>query len=266
MTTAPVVTVPVAPRRKRRVWPFVVLAIVVVALLVGARIADGAAKSYARDRIRTQLVSSLGLPASTDVLVDVGSDPILPQALAGSLAAIDVRLSGLSFGELTGTAYVHANDIPLDTSKPTKTVEIDYVVTEANLAALAKNLGGVDVTAVTLEKTEIVAASTVTVLGATVPVSIGLTPSVVDGRLVVTPADVRVAGQTFTAAQLAANPLFGGVARTLLKEQSFCLAQYLPKALTATAVQIANGSLSVSFTGQDVALGGSEFRAKGSCA
>ena len=265
MAIVPVAVSPVAPGRRRRAWVFLVIAAALVVLIVGVIIADAAAKAYARDQIRTQLLSALGLPASTDVLVDVGSDSILFQALSGSLSTVDVRLSDLTFGDLVGTAYVHATSVPIDTHKPVKTLEIDYVVTEANLAALAKNLSGLDVTAVTLEKSEIVAASSITILGATVPVSLGLVPTVADGRLVFTPADIRVGGQTFTAAQLSANPLFGSLARTLLRQQSLCVAQYLPKALTATVVQIANGTLSVGFSGDGTALGGPDFRTKGSC-
>jgi hypothetical protein len=265
VTTAPIEQPAAAPKRRRRVWPFLVIAIVLVVVIVGARVAESAARSYAQDRIRTQLLSSLGLPASTDVLVDFDSGSILLQALSGSLSAVDARVSNLSFGGLSGTAYVHATGVPLDTSKPTKTLEVDYVVTEANLAALGKNLSGVDVTAVTLEKSEIVAASSITVLGAKVPVSLGLTPSVADGRLVFTPTDIRIAGQTFTAEQLRANPLFGSLASGLLTQQSLCVAQYLPKALTPSVVQIANGSLIVSFSGHGAALGGPEFRTKGSC-
>jgi hypothetical protein len=155
--------------------------------------------------------------------------------------------------------------VPLDTSALVGTLAVNYAVTEKNLAAIAKNLSGVDITAVTLQRSEIVAAASLTVLGATVPVSLGLTPSVSGGRLVFTPAGIRVGGQTFTAEQLTANPLFGGLARSLLKQQSFCVAQYLPKALTATAVQIVGGSLIMSFSGDGVALGGPEFATKGNC-
>jgi hypothetical protein len=247
------------------VWPFVVIAIILVVLIVGAFIADAAAKAFARDQIRAQLVSALGLPASSDVAVDVGSGSILLQALTGSLSTVDVRVPKLAFGELVGSADIHATEVPLDTGKALGALSVNYAVTEKNLAAIAKNLSGVDVTAVTLERSEIVAAASLTVLGTAVPVSLGLTPSVSDGQLVFTPADIRVGGQTFTAAQLMANPLFGSLARTLLRQQSFCVAQYLPKALTATAVQIAGGSLIVSFSGDGTALGGPEFTTKGSC-
>jgi hypothetical protein len=247
------------------VWPIVV-AIVLVVLVVGAFVADAAAKAYARDQIRSQLVSALGLPASADVTVDVGSGSILLQALSGSLAKLDVHVPKLAFGELVGSADIRATSVPLDTSKPLRTLDVNYAVTEKNLAALAANLSGVTVTSVTLDQAQIVAGADLKVLGATVPVTLGLTPTVADGKLVFTPAGIGIAGQTFTSAQLTANPLFGSIARTLLQQQSFCIAQYLPKALTATAVQITGGSLIISFSGDGAALGGPGFTTKGRCA
>jgi len=247
------------------VRPLIVIAIVLVVLIVGAFVVDAAAKAYARDQIRSRIVSALGLPASADVAVDLGPGSILLQALGGSLSTVDVSVPKLAFSGLVGSADIHATNVPLDTSKPVGTLAVNYAVTEKNLAAIAKNLTAVKITAVTLEHSEIVAAANLTALGATVPVSLGLTPSVSSGRLVFTPADIRVAGQTFTAEQLSANPLFGGLARGLLKQQSFCIAQYLPKALTATDVQITRGSLIVSFSGDGAALRGAGFTTKGSC-
>ncbi len=246
-------------------WPFVVVAVVLVVLIVGFFIADAAAKTYARDQIRARIVSALGVSSAADVTVDVGSGSILLQALTGSLDTVDVRVPQLAFGGLVGAADIHATRVPLDTSKPVGALEVSYAVSGKNLAALAKNLSGREVTGVALDNSEIVAATTFTVLGAAVPVSLGLTPSVSRGELVFTPSDVRVGGQTFTAAQLAANPLFGNLARTLLKQQSFCVAQYLPKVLTATTAQVASGSLILGFSGDGIALDGSGFTTKGSC-
>ncbi|CAN5413228.1 hypothetical protein BH10ACT6_BH10ACT6_03100 [soil metagenome] len=239
---------------------------ILVVLIVGVVVADAAAKAYARDRIRAQLVSALGLPASSEVAVDVGSGSILLQALGGSLANLDVHVPTLAFGELVGAADIRATAVPLDTSRPVGTLEANYAVTGKSLSTLAKDLKGVEVTSLTLDQARIVAGASLTVLGASVPVTLGLTPSVADGRLVFTPADIVIAGQTFTAAQLTANPLFGSTASTLLQPQSLCIAQYLPKALTATAAQITGGSLIVSFSGDGAVLGGPGFTTKGSCA
>ncbi len=267
MSTAPVVVTPVvaAPRKRRR-WPLVTAAIVLVVLFVGFFIVDAAAKSYAQDQIKTQLVSALGLPSSADVSVDLGPGSILLQALTGRVSAVDVSVPKLAFGALVGAAGIHATKVPLDTSKPLDTLSVTYTVTEQDLGVLAKNLSGAEISAVSLKAPEIVANASVVVFGAKVPITLGLQPSVSAGRLVFTPTTVGAAGQTFTAEQLKASPIFGGLARSLLTQQSFCVAQYLPKGLTATSVSVVSSNLVLSFTGNGATLGGPDFSTKGSCA
>jgi len=51
----------------------------------------------------------------------------------------------------------------------------------------------------------------------------------------------------------------------LLKQQSYCVAQYLPKALTVTSVKVADHQLVMTISGDGAALGGSGFTTKGSC-
>lgn len=262
MSTAPVV---VAPRKRRR-WALVTGAIVLVVLLVGFFVADAAAKSYAQDQIKARLMSALGLPPSADVSVDLGPGSILLQALTGSVSAVDVSVPKLAFGALVGAASIHATKVPFDTSKPLDALTVTYTVTQQDLGVLAKNLSGVDVSAVTLKAPEIVANASVTVFGAKVPITLGLQPSVSAGRLAFTPTTVGAAGQTFTAEQLKASPIFGGLARNLLTQQSFCVAQYLPKGLTATSVTVVGSNLVLTFTGNGATLGGADFSTKGSCA
>jgi hypothetical protein len=82
---------------------------------------------------------------------------------------------------------------------------------------------------------------------------------------VFTPTTILVSGQKFTSKQLIATPGLGALARSLLKQQSFCVAQYLPKALTVTSVKVASHQLVLGISGDGAALGGSAFTTKGSC-
>ncbi len=246
-------------------WPFLAIAIVVVVLLVGFFVADAAAKSYARDQIRTQLASALGLDSSANVGVDLGGGSILLQALSGKVDTVDVTVPKLAFGELVGAATIHATKVPIDTSKPLETLSVSYAVAQKDLAVLAKNLSGIPVDSVALTSPEIVAKGSVTVFGASVPLTLGLEPSVRAGQLVFTPTTIGVSGQTFTSVQLLANPLFGSLAKSLLTQQSFCVAHYLPKGLTATSAKVVGTQLVVTFAGDGTALGGADFSTKGSC-
>jgi hypothetical protein len=247
------------------VWPFVTVAVVLVVLIVGFFVVDAAAKAYARDQIRTQLASALGLPSSANLGVDLGGGSILLQALSGKVDTVDVTVPKLAFGELVGAASIHATKVPLDTSKPLDTLSVRYAVGQKDLAVLAKNLSGIPVDSVTLKAQEIVATGSFTVFGASIPLVLGLRPSVSAGQLVFTPTSIGVSGQTFTTDQLLANPLFGSLAKTLLTQQSFCVAQYLPKGLTATSAKVAGKTLVVTFSGDGAALGGQDFSTKGTC-
>ena len=246
-------------------WPFVTIAIVLVVLIVGFFVADAAAKQYVTDRIRAQLVSSLGLPSSTGVGVDLGSGSILLQALSGKIDTVDVTVPKLSFGELVGAATIHATKVPIDTSKPLGTLSVTYSVDEKHVTALAANLSGLGLDTVTLAAPEIVSTTTFTILGAKIPIGLGLEPSAAKGQLVFTPSSIRVAGQSFNATALRRSPVFGGLAKLLLEQQPFCVAQYLPSALTLRSAKVVGHRLVAGFTADGVALSGSGFSTNGSC-
>ncbi len=265
MTTASPPVTAALPRRKRRVWPFVVVAVVLVALIVGFFIADAAAKAYAQDQIKQKLVAALGLDPATDVSVSVGGGSVLLQALSGKLSAIDVTVPKLAFGDLVGSATLHATEVPLNESAPLKKLAITYRVSEKNVGVLASDLSGMKLDTITLAPPEIVANASFTVFGFGIPVGLGLTPSASKGQLNFTPTSILVSGQKFTSTQLLATPGLGSLAKQLLKQQTFCVAQYLPKALTVTSAQVAGRELVLTISGDGAAIGGSGFTTKGSC-
>ena len=259
-------TAPAPPaKRRRRVWPFVVAVVVVAALIVGFFVADAAVAGYARDQIKQKVVAALGVDPGTQVDVKLGGGSVLLQALGGKLATVDVTIPKLAFGTLVGSATMHATQVPLDQSAPLQKLAITYRVSEKNVRVLASQLSGMTLDTITLEQPEIVANATFTVLGFGIPVGLGLTPSASKGQLVFTPTTILVSGQKFTSKQLIATPGLGSLARKLLKQQSFCIAQYLPKALTASSVKVVDHQLVLGISGDGAALGGSAFTTKGSC-
>jgi hypothetical protein len=244
----------------------VLVVIVFLLLVAGFVIADAAAKAYAQDQIKQKIVAALGVDPATEVKVEIGGGPVLLQALSGKLSTIDVAIPRLAFGELVGSARLHATQVPLDENAPLKTLGISYRVSEKDVGVLASELSGLKLDTITLDQPEIVANATFTVFGAGVPVGLGLTPSASNGRLDFTPTSIRVSGQTFTSQQLIATPGLGGLAKSLLTQQSFCVAHYLPKALTLTSAQVADHQLVLTISGDHAALGGPAFSTKGSCA
>lgn len=257
---------PLPAKRTRRAWPFVVAAIVLVVLIVGFFVADAAVKSYAQDQIKQKVVAALGIDPTTDVKVKIGGGSVLLQALSGTLTSVDVTVRELAFGDLVGSATLNATDVPLNQSEPLKKLAITYRVSEKNVRVLASDLSGMKLDTVTLEQPEIVANATFSVFGFGIPVGLGLTPSASKGQLAFTPTSILVSGQKFTSTQLLAAPGLGGLAKQLLKQQSFCVAQYLPKALTVTSVKVVAHELVMTISGDGAAIGGSGFTTKGSCA
>ena len=265
MTAAAVPPTPAPARKKRRVWPFVVIVVVLVVLIVGFFIADAAAKAYAQNQIKQEVVTALGLDPSADINVSVGGGSVLLQALSGKLSTVDVTVPKLAFGELVGSASLHATQVPLNQSAPLKKLAITYRVSEKNVGVLASNLSGLKLDTITLDQPEIVANASFSVFGFGIPVGLGLTPSATKGQLAFTPTSILVSGQKFTSKQLLATPGLGSLAKQLLKQQTFCVAQYLPRALTVTSAQVADRELVLKISGDGAALGGSGFTTKGSC-
>ena len=86
------------------------IAIVLVVLIVGAFIADAAVKAYAQDQIKQKVVAALGVDPTTQVDVKIGGGSVLLQALSGKLATVDVTIPKLAFGQLVGSATMHATE------------------------------------------------------------------------------------------------------------------------------------------------------------
>ena len=265
MTTATEPVPAALPKKRRRIWPFVVVGVVLVVLIVGFFIADAAAKAYARDQIKQEVVTALGVDPKTDVQVKLGGGSVLFQALSGKLSTVDVTVPKLAFGDLVGSASLHATEVPLNQSDALKKLAITYRVSEKDVGVLASDLSGLKLDTVTLEQPEIVANASFEVFGFGIPVGLGLTPSASHGELVFTPTSILVSGQKFTSKQLLATPGLGSLAKQLLKQQTFCVAQYLPRALAVTSVKVADRQLVLAISGDGAALGSSGFTTKGTC-
>ena len=261
----PTVVVTAPPRKRRKVWPFVLIAVVLVVLIVGFFVANAAVTSYAQNEIKQKVIAALGVDPKTDVDVKLGGGSVLLQALSGKLKTVDVTIPKLAFGDLVGSATLNATEVPLDQNQPLQKLAITYSVSEKDVRVLASDLSGAKLDTITLEKPEIVAKTTLSVFGFGIPVGLGLTPSASKGQLVFTPTTILVSGQKFTSKQLIATPGLGSLARDLLQQQSFCVAQYLPKALEVTSVKVVAHQLVLKISGDGAALGGSAFSTKGSC-
>ncbi|MGN6273744.1 MAG: LmeA family phospholipid-binding protein [Protaetiibacter sp.] len=251
-------------RRRRRAWPWVLLGVVVL-LVLAAVAADALVRGVAEKAIAQELGAALKVPADTDVEVRIGGGSVLLQALSGGLDRVDVAVDDLTLGTLTGDLLLVAEGVPLDPASPTRELHVRYAIPESALAALTPEITGVTIDDVTLEGSELVASGGATVFGATLELGLGLTPSAVEGDLAFDPTSIRIGGDTLTAEQLRANPLFGGLADTLLQPRRVCIADQLPAAFSLTGLEVAGTELVATLEASETALGGDAFHSVGVC-
>ena len=189
---------------------------------------------------------------------------MLLQAITGRLDRIDVTADQVTFGILNGAATVHAEGVPLDANQPVRSLDITFAVAEGDVAALAGNLSGLQLESIVLEEPEIVASTTFGFFGIQLPVGMSIEPSAADGQIVFTPTSVRLGEDDYTVQEL--QQTFGGFADALLRQQSFCVAETLPAALTIVDVDVVKKDLVVAINGDGAALGGSDLSTPGTCA
>jgi hypothetical protein len=260
---------PVEQPRKRRLrtgWLVAlgVLVVLLVLLMIGYFVAEGAARSYATERVHDELVAAFELDADHSMDIDLGGGSLLLQAASGRIDAVDVAIDDVALGDLTGDVTLDARGVPLDEKQPTDTVSATATIDEANVAKLRDYLSGVQLDSITLGDGVIDVAATVKALFLSVPVSASIVPSAADGQLVFTPRSVTVNGAEVSVDELTSGPL-AGVASEFLGARSFCIAQYLPSAIALDDVTVTDADLVLEFSGQKVALGGSGLTAKGAC-
>ncbi len=262
MTAGTEVAAPSDGRRRRRRWPWVLAIVVVAVLIIAFVVADTAGRAYAKQLVAHKIGSALGAaPSSLDV--KFSPTPLLLQLIEGRIESVDVSSPAVTFGQLTGALAVHAVDVPLDQNAPTRALDIRYSVDQPHLQKLASTFAGGAIQSVALKAPDVVATGSVKVLGFGVPLGVSLTPSAVHGQLAFTPSSVTLGGQEYTAAQLSA--ILGSVATPFLSQQTFCIARYLPKALTVDRVAVIGDVLQVEVSGDGVVLGGPGLSTKGSC-
>lgn len=262
-----VVVVP-APPKKRRRWPWVlggILLVLAILLVVAFFIADNYAKNYAKDYIKERIVAVLGVEDPSTVTVDIGDGSVLFQAIAGRLNDVDVSAEEVTFGTLTGAATVHAEGVPLDAKAATQKLDVTFSMPEDQVAsALGSSLSGLELESVTLEEPEIVIASTLDLFFFKLPVGMGIEPSADEGQIVFTPTTITLGETDYTPDELRQE--LGNLADPLLAQQSVCVDESLPVALTIVDVDVVGKDLVLKIDGDGVVMGGTDLSTPGTCA
>ena len=125
--------------RRRRVWPWVVLGVIVLLIAAGFAV-DALVRGLAEKAIADRVSSALDVPAGTPVDVAIGGGPVLVQAVTGRLDRVDIAVDDLDLGPLTGDLAIVAQGVPLDTDAATRVLTVRYAVPSAALEAVAPEI------------------------------------------------------------------------------------------------------------------------------
>lgn len=254
------------PRKKRRFGWLIAIVVVAAVLVVGFFVGDHFARQYATDLVRERIIEVLKLDKNTEVAVGLGSGSILLQAIGGSVNDVTVDIPELELGEISAGASVTAAGVPLDMSKPVEKLGITVTVTEEQAQKLKTFLSGIDLTSIELGGGVISVGTDFDVFGLLkVPVSVDLAPSATEGGIAFDPQTIVLDGNPISVQDLRNNPLVSALAGQLLASQTFCVAEYLPQALTLTDVDVVGETLVLKINGDGTALGGPEIATMGVC-
>lgn len=229
-------TAPPEPRRRRHVWPWIVAAIIVIGLAVTAWfVAEWMARGLVERTIREQVISNLALPADQEVDVTV-EGTVIPQLIAGTLEDVTVSSSDVAVGELSGDVTVHARGIAIRGDATADSVTATVHFDESQVKSLLSGVEGFPVDSLALAEPDVTMSTELSFLGLTVPISVALTPSAVDGDIVLTPAQLQLAGADISADEVRAR--FGSLADVVLKDWTVCIAEYIPAGMTLTGIAV----------------------------
>lgn len=252
---------PPTPRR-RPVWPWLVAFGVVLALAIAAWfVGEAIAKDLVTKTIRDQVVTQLALPADQEVTVEV-SGFVIPQLLSGALDEVTISSEDVALGEVVGDVTVTAHDIPIrggELGSAVATVTLD----EEQLRTLMSGVEGFPAETIALDDPDVTMSTELSLFGVGIPVGVSLTPTAVDGELVLTPASLQLAGADVTAESIRGQ--FGVIADLVLRDWTVCLAQHIPAGLTLTAVAVDGDQIVADFDIDGAIVSDPALQQNGTC-
>jgi hypothetical protein len=225
-----------APKKRRRAWPWIVAILVVGALAVAAWFAgEWIARDIVTKTIRDQVITQLSLPADQEVDVVV-EGAVLPQLIRGSLDDVTVSSEDVALESFIGDVTVHAQDIAIRGEAAAGAASATVVLDLEQLRTLLSTIEEFPAESLGLSEPDVTMTTELSLFGASLPIGVALTPSAVDGDIVLSPASLQLAGNEITADQLSEQ--FGRFAEAVLRDYTICIAQYIPAGVELTSIAV----------------------------
>lgn len=240
---------------------------VVVILGIALIVAENVVRGVVTDRIDTATRAAFELDEEHPVAVDIGAGLVLPQILGGRLTAVSIDVPNVEAGSLRADVEILAEGVPLDETEPSDSIAATLSIAEGDVAGIGGFIAGTVIRDVELTEGEIVLTTGFDLLGISLELAVGIEPEVADGVVSFTPSSLALNGERAELEDLRGQ--FGGfldpVLDPLLEPREFCIAEALPLALTVQRVDVRDAELVVVVSGKNIALGGDEFRTRGTC-
>ncbi|WP_150952041.1 DUF2993 domain-containing protein [Microbacterium testaceum] len=250
-----------APRRRTGRW--IAVLVVAVVLLAGAVVAaEFIARSVVTSTVRSLVVKNVGLPDDQDVAVSVAG-LVLPQLLGGRLNEVTVSSDDVTLGPITGDVRVDLRGVPVSGDAAADGGVASVRLNPDQLKALLSEVPDLPASSVTVAAPDVNIETSLSLFGIAIPVGIGVTPGADAGDLTLTPSTFQVGGNAIDADTLRSQ--FGGVADSVLKTTSLCIADRLPAGLTLTSATVQGQDLVATFDVAGGILNDPALQSDGTC-
>lgn len=252
------------PRKRRRAWPWILVVVVVAGLAVAAWFAgEWIAQGIVTKTIRDQVVTQLSLPADQEVDVVV-EGAVLPQLIRGSLDEVTVSSQDVALEAFVGDVTVHARDIPIRGDGGAGAASATVVLDVEQLRTLLSTIPDFPTESLGLAEPDVTMTTELSLFGAVVPIGIALTPTAVDGDIVLTPASLEVAGSQITANELSNR--FGRITDAVLRDYTICIAQYIPAGVELSSIAVTGDQVIAELDVDGAIVNDTSLQEVGECA
>jgi len=261
------VTSPTPPKRRRPARRLLVTLIALLALVAVFFAVDAGLRSYAQNRIASEIDAGLPAGVSGDVDVTIGGASVIVQYLTGSFERVELTAPTLTVNDVPASVSIVATGVPTDTSQPighvAGTIDLDQAalntllqtaLAEADADPAARNAE------LELGTDQITYTGELSVFGLPIGYQATATPSVTADSLVLTPTDARV---TSGAGGLDVS----GLLDLALGDEpiSVCMADYLPQGVTLSDVETTPERARITLESSTLTLTEQSLSTLGSC-
>ena len=256
-------TAPSAPRSRRGRGlrrAVVVLVVLLVLLGVGAVVADGILRSYAQDRVAGDIESQLPEGVDGGVDVTIGGASVILQYLSGSFERVHLEGDRLTVNGTPLDADIVATGVPIDRTRPVERAVGTFGIDEAAVTDLLA--ASTDAPAdVRIGDGVVEYSAPLEFLGLDLSYDVTAEPRIDGGTVVFTPtaATLSAGSGSFDVGGLLGSDRLASFAFPV------CAAQYLPRGVSLTDLELAPGRVMVDVAASSLRLDGDSFSTVGSC-